>query len=109
MTIDPNQCTVFVQVWVDINALQQGSTNGCYVVSNRSQHSSGEGTASVAIAAIANSDVCWSVIPIDPQYNGDFTITQIGDKTGWSPPPAPVQDKPNVFTGKLTNQRWMAI
>lgn len=102
MSIAPNQCTVFVQVWVDINALQQGSTKGCYAVSNRSQDSSGEGTANLTTKVITSSDVCWSVNPIDPQYNGDFTITQVGVESGWSTPPAPVHDKPNVFTGKLT-------
>ena len=35
MAIQPSQCTVFVQVWVDVNGLQQGSSTGCYAVSNR--------------------------------------------------------------------------
>ncbi len=102
MSLMPNECTVFVQVWVDVNALKQGSTNGCYAVSNRSQDSSGEGTDSLTTKVITNSNVCWSVLPIDPQYTGEFSITEIGVESGWSTPPAPVEGKPNVFTGKLT-------
>lgn len=102
MSINPNQCTVFVQVWADVNALQQGSTTGCYAVSNRSQQSTGEGTANLTTNVITGSNVCWSVVPIDPQFNGDFTITNIGVESGWSTPPAPVPGSPNLFTGQLT-------
>ena len=102
MSIPTNQCTVFVQVWADTNSLKQGSTNGCYAVSNKSQQSSGEGTANLTTQVITGSNVCWSVLPIDPQYNGDFTITQVGAQSGWSTPPAPVNGAPNMFTGQLT-------
>lgn len=101
MAIAPNQCTVFVQVWVDVNGLQQNSTRGCYAVSNRSQDSSGEGTAHLTTKVITGSNVCWSVVPIDPQYSGDFTITGVGVEHGWAEPPKPVAGKPNVFTGQL--------
>lgn len=101
MSIAPNQCTVFVQVWADVNSLKQGSTQGCYAVCNKSNESSGEGTANLTTKVITGSNVCWSVVPVDPQFNGDFTITAVGAKSGWATPPAPVQDKPNTFTGKL--------
>ena len=101
MSISPSQCTVFVQVWVDVNGLAQGSTRGCYAVSNRSQNSSGQGTANLTTTVITGSNVCWAVLPIDPQYNGDFTITAIGVESGWASPPMPVPDQPNVFTGQV--------
>lgn len=101
MSIQPNQCTVFVQVWVDVNSLKQGSTSGCYAVCNRSQDSQGEGTANLQTKVISGSNVCWSVVPVDPQYNGDFTITSVGAQSGWATPPAPVHGSPNIFTGKL--------
>ena len=100
-TIAPNQCTVFVQVWVDVNGLEQGSTSGCYAVSNRSQDSTGEGTASLTTNVTTGSFVCWAVLPVDPQYNGDFTITAVGVESGWAQPPAPVSGQPNVFTGQV--------
>lgn len=102
MAIAPNQCTVFVQVWVDVNSLKQGTTNGCYAVCNRSQQSTGEGTANLQTNVVSGSFVCWSVLPIDPQYTGDFSITNIGVQSGWATPPAPVPGSPNIFTGQLT-------
>lgn len=102
MSIPTNQCTVFVQVWADINSLKQGSTAGCYAVSNKSQQSSGEGTANLTTQVITGSNVCWSVLPIDPQYNGSFAITQVGAQSGWATPPAPVPGASNMFTGQLT-------
>ena len=102
MSIAPNQCTVFVQVWADVNSMKQGSTQGCYAVCNRSQQSSGEGTPNLNANVISGSNVCWSVVPIDPQYTGDFVITAVGAQSGWATPPAPVPGSPNIFTGQLT-------
>jgi hypothetical protein len=102
MPIAPNQCTVFVQVWADVNALQQGSTTGCYAVSNRSQQSSGEGTPNLNVNVITGSYVCWSVLPIDPQYTGQFQITGVGAQSGWDAPPQQVPNVPNLFTGQLS-------
>lgn len=101
MAIAPNQCTVFVQVWADVNSLKQNTTSGCYAVCNKSQQSTGEGTANLTTKVISGSNVCWSVVPIDPQYTGDFTITAVGAKSGWAQPPQPVQGHPNMFTGQL--------
>ena len=103
---EPADCSVFIQVWVDVDALQQGSTQGCYAVSNRSQESSGEGTPGLNTAVTSGSAVCWSILPIDPQYrntseNQYFSITNIGVASGWSTPPAPTAD-PSVFTGTLS-------
>lgn len=103
MSIPTNQCTVFVQVWADVNSMSQGSTAGCYAVCNRSQDSVGEGTACLNTKVVSGSNVCWSVVPIDPQYNGDFTITAVGTQSGWATPPAPVPGSPNMFTGKVEN------
>ncbi|HAS45195.1 MAG TPA: hypothetical protein DCS93_32225 [Microscillaceae bacterium] len=101
MQIQPNQCSVFIQVWVDVNALAQGKTTGCYAVSNRSQDSSGEGTAQLTTKVISGSKVCWTVLPLDPQFKGDFTITQVGTESGWNTPPKVVPKSPNTFTGQL--------
>ena len=101
MSIQPNECQVFIQAWVDVNALANGQTTGCYVVSNRSSDSRGEGTPNLTVNVVNESAVCWSVVPIDPQYNGKFKITEVSTPSGWEHPPAPVPDKPNVFTGKL--------
>lgn len=101
MAIQPSQCTVFIQVWVDVNGLQQGSTQGCYAVSNRCNNSKGEGTADLTTEVITGSFVCWAVLPVDPQYTGLFAITGVGTESGWAQPPAPVPGEPNVFTGQV--------
>lgn len=101
MSISPSQCTVFIQVWVDVNSLSQGSTTGCYAVSNRCENSQGEGTANLTTNVITGSSVCWAVLPVDPQYAGMFKITAVGVQSGWAQPPAPVDGKPHVFTGQV--------
>lgn len=99
MTINPRDCTVFIQVWVDVNSLKQGSTQGCYAVSNKSQDSSGEGSANLTTKVITGSNVCWEVVPIDPQYNGEFSINEVGAESGWAQ--VPQKFLQNVFTGQL--------
>ena len=101
MSIAPNQCTAFIQVWVDVNALAQGQTTGCYAVCNRSSQSTGEGTANLNATVVSGSNVCWQVLPIDPQYASDFSITAVSAQTGWAVPPAPVPGSPNLFTGQI--------
>jgi hypothetical protein len=70
-------------------------------VSNRCESSQGEGSANLTTKVITGSNVCWAVLPIDPQYNGLFTITAVGVESGWAQPPAPVSGQPNVFTGQV--------
>jgi hypothetical protein len=64
MSISPSQCSVFVQVWVDVNELAQGSTRGCYAVSNRSQNSSEQGTANLTTTVITDSNVVLGCIAL---------------------------------------------
>jgi len=100
-SISPNKCTVFVQVWVDVNALQPNSTQGCYAVCNRSMQSKGEGTANLQTEVPTGSFICWSVLPIDPQFEGTLEITNVGTQTGWSAAPAQYGDEQNVYTGQV--------
>ncbi len=104
MSISTSNCTTFIQVWVDVNAIQQNTTTGCYAVCNITPQSvtTGMGTANLSTTVTTGTNVCWTVLPIDPQYNGDFTITNIGVESGWNVPPAPVAGLPNTFTGQLT-------
>ncbi|WP_146171921.1 hypothetical protein [Pseudoduganella armeniaca] len=106
-SLQPDLCNVFIQVWVDVNALAQGSTQGCYAVSNRSQQSNGEGTAQLITTVPTASRVCWSVVPIDPQYQNTadaqfFTINAIGVGSGWDAPPTQPGDDPSIFTGSVS-------
>lgn len=86
LTLTPEDCTVFVQIWVDINALSVGQVKGCYAVDNL--QGSGEGTTSLKTVVPTNTSICWQVLPIDPQYAGTLSITQISAPNGWQSQPA---------------------
>ena len=102
MAIAPTDCSVFVQVWVDVHAVQEGETTGCYALCNLSSYSTGEGTANLNAIVPTGSKICWTVLSIDPRYKDKFTISTVGSKAGWKHPPASVPDTPNVFTGQLS-------
>lgn len=85
--------SVFVQIWVDTNALQNGSTNGVYVVDNRvSNGSQNEGTASLTTNASNGSTVNWQVFNIDPTSTGLIGIQAISNSNAWGPGGQPQAD-----------------
>lgn len=100
--ISPSDCTVFIQIWVDVNDLTVGQITGCYAVDNL--HGSNEGTVNLSSVVTTNTAVCWQVLPIDPQYAGTFTISQIAAPSGWQsqPAPAPGSTIDNVWTGRVS-------
>jgi hypothetical protein len=66
-TINPNECSIFIQVWVDTNALQNGSMNGVYLVDNNLNNnlnngSGSEGTSSLVTNVTTNAKICWSIL-----------------------------------------------
>ncbi|MCI1739585.1 MAG: hypothetical protein LKM38_22905 [Pseudomonas veronii] len=59
MAIPTTSCDVQVQIWVDDNAVTNGSTAGVYLVDNRiSAGTTHEGTANLNTAASKGSNVC---------------------------------------------------
>lgn len=98
--VNPQNCTVFIQIWVDINALTPGQLTGCYAVDNL--QGSGEGTNSLSSAVPTNTSICWQVLPIDPQYAGDLSITQIAAPSGWQYQPAAYSTGKDVWTGTVS-------
>jgi len=108
--IDPESCNVFIQVWVDINALEPGQTAGVYVVDNQiALGSTNEGSIALNTVVSAGSRVCWSIVPIDPQYNvqGMLSFSSITASSGWQHIPAPYAapgqkaGNPAIFTGVI--------
>jgi hypothetical protein len=98
--INPENCTVFIQIWVDVNALTVGQITGCYAVDNlRGQ---GEGTNSLSSKVTTNTNVAWQVLPIDPQYAGCFSITQIAAPVGWQNQPKSFSPSSDVWTGTVS-------
>ncbi|KUJ63638.1 hypothetical protein AR687_00175 [Flavobacteriaceae bacterium CRH] len=98
--IQPSSCTVFIQIWVDVNMLATNNPEkGCFVVDNRNKYSQFEGSSELQTNVISGSKVCWSVLPIDPQYRGMFTINSINVEFAYNAPPLPYDDNLDIWTG----------
>jgi len=100
-SIDPSDCTVFIQVWVDVNTLNTSNpTQGCYVVVNRNgSTTTGQGTPNMQTIVPSNSKVCWQIVPIDPQYNGMLSFVAINIEFAYNQPPLPYTNAYDVWTG----------
>jgi hypothetical protein len=93
---------------VDVNALQQGKTNGVYVVDNQAALGSiNEGSPTLNTIVTTGSSVCWQILPIDPQYAGTFNFSSISAPNGWNAIPAPYYNSTTkttsyeIYTGQL--------
>jgi hypothetical protein len=97
--------SVFIQIWVDTNALQNGSTKGVYVVDNRvSNGSQNEGTASLTTNASNGSTVNWQIFNIDPTNTGMSAIQTISNSNAWGPGGQPQSDSTyGGFSGQVQN------
>lgn len=95
--------SVFVQIWVDTNALANGSTKGVYVVDNRISHGSQkEGTASLVTGATNGSYINWQVANVDPTNTTPISIQSISNSNAWGPSGQPQADDTNGgFTGQV--------
>ena len=109
MAPTPSQCNVFIQAWVDVNAIVQGQgATGCYLVDNRlTSGSTGEGGSGLTTACSNGSYVCWEVIAIDP--NAAITqlqIQQVGNSNAWgnTGQPEPIDGTDTVYTGQVQNR-----
>lgn len=101
--ISPSNCVTFIQIWVDVNDLTTCQLTGCYAVDNQvANGSTGEGTINLNTVTPTNSNVCWQVLPIDPQYIGMFSITQIAVPSGWQNQPAAYSKTGDTWTGTVS-------
>lgn len=107
MTTPVSQCTVFIQVWIDTNAVQAGSTNGVYMVDNRtSVGSKKEGSNTLQTSVTKNANICWTVMSIDPNFatvGGDIQLQSIGNSNAWGASGQPQRLNPSTFTGTAQN------
>lgn len=103
MSIPTTQCSVFVQIWVDTNAVRNGSTNGVYLVDNRvSSGSSSEGMGTLQTACTQGSSICWEVFTVSPCTTDSVSIQDISNSNAWgsSGQPEAAPDNPNAYTGQ---------
>jgi hypothetical protein len=104
MSIPVSNCTTFVQVWVDTNALQNGSEQGIYVVDNQLNNGSqNEGTPNLSTQVTNHTNICWHVYNIDPNSTTQLAIQSIGNSAafGASGQPESAGDGSGAFTGQV--------
>ena len=102
----PSACTVFINVWVDVQALQSNSNTGVYIVDNQganpSYQSQNEGSPNLVTAVPQGASICWTILPIDPQYAGTLTITNMQEgQTGFAQVPSAFGGNGQTWTGQL--------
>ena len=87
--------TVFIQIWVDINAVQNGSTRGVYMVDNRvGNGSQNEGSPALSTKVTNGSTIQWSIYNIDANSAALLSIVDIGNCAVWG-----AGGQPEVGTG----------
>lgn len=93
--------TVFIQIWVDTNAVQNGTENGVYIVDNRvSNGSNNEGTTNLSTAVTQNSVIQWNVYNIDPVSTDTPQLTAIGNSGAWGASGQPQAGPNGSFVGQ---------
>jgi hypothetical protein len=102
MAITPASCSVFVQIWVDANALQNGQTTGVYLVDNNLSHgSSNEGTVNLATNVPQGTNICWSVLNVDPTSNTILSIQNFGNASVFGNSGTPQMVNAQTWTGQV--------
>ncbi|MEC4725477.1 hypothetical protein HWQ46_07955 [Shewanella sp. D64] len=100
--IQPSECGVFVQIWVDTNALQNGSTTGVYLVdSNHNNGSSLEGTVNLNTNVSTNTKVCWQVLNTNKNWNGELSIQNFSNSAVFGAGGTPTQVDQSTWTGQV--------
>lgn len=97
-----SSATVFIQIWVDINAIQNGSTRGVYAVDNRvGAGSTNEGTPNLLTQVTNGSTIQWNVYNIDATSTVVPTLTAIGNANIWGAGGQPQADGTGAFIGQV--------
>ena len=103
-SIQPSECSIFIQIWVDTNALQNGSLRGVYLVdSNHNNGSVHEGMPDLETDANTNDKICWQVLSTNIHETGTLTIQNMGNASVWGAGGTPQQVTGNTWTGQVMN------
>lgn len=93
--------TVFIQLWVDTNSVQNGTENGVYIVDNRvSTGSTSEGSTSLGSNVTQGSVIQWTVFNIDPTSADIPQLTAIGNASVWGASGQPQLQNDGSFIGQ---------
>src|SRR3954467_9404827 len=97
------QCNVFIETWVDLNAVGS-SQGGVYCVDTRAGHSSNEGTTNLQTSVASGDNVCWKLLPVDPNASQtQFSIAGITPSAVWGPGGPPQRIDDTTYTGQVQN------
>lgn len=104
MAITPSSCSTFIQIWVDANALQNQQTTGVYLVDNNLNHgSTNEGTINLNTKVPAGTNICWSLLNVDPTASTILTIQNFGNASVFGASGTPQQVNATTWTGQVQN------
>ena len=102
--IQPTSCSTFIQIWVDTNALQNQQQTGVYLVDNNLNHgSTGEGTTSLMTQVPAGTNVCWSLLNVDPTSDTILQIQNFGNSDVFGASGTPQMVNATTWTGTVEN------
>jgi hypothetical protein len=94
--------TVFIQIWIDANKVQNGSSEGIYLNDNRvGAGSSNEGTNALSSDVTNGSTIQWNVFNIDPTSSLIPELTSIGNASIWGASGQPQSDGQGGFIGQV--------
>lgn len=94
--------TVFIQVWIDTNAVQNGSSQGVYLVDNRyNLGSQNEGGTGLSTHVTNGATIQWNIFNIDPTGTATLELTAIGNANVWGAGGQPQPDGSGGFIGQV--------
>lgn len=100
--VPTTSCGVQIQIWVDDNAVTQGSTAGVYLVDNQvANGSTNEGSSNLATTTSQGTSICWQAFLINPKSTASVSIASVGNSQAWgfSGQPGVAPDNPSAYTG----------
>jgi hypothetical protein len=102
MAIPASSCSAFVQIWVDTNALQNQQTTGVYLVDNNLNNgSSNEGTVNLLTKLPVGTNVCWSLLNVNPNSNTILQIQNFGNASVFGASGTPQMVNATTWTGTV--------
>jgi len=91
-----------IRIWVDTDALVNGQTTGVYLVDNNLNHgSTNEGTVELKTNVPVGTNICWSLLNVDPTSDTILKIQNFGDAGVFGASGTPEVVNPNTWTGTV--------
>lgn len=100
--LSPSDCNVKIVIYVDTAKARTGSTQGVYMVDNRTPKSINEGTTTLNTYCNTNDYICWRILPLDPDTHDKTAITGFDQSPAWGygGQPNPASDQNDVWIGR---------